>query len=439
MDAQRPDTHQKALAINLDASVYGTLDEIGAGQEVARWFLQVGGASGTVAKTISAYDMTVSDAIYGKASRYVSRPRVEAMLEHEYALLVERLGPSKGSTTRFFAFADTISARNFAGTNECHGWLGIRFQRTPGGAANTVVLHANLLDQNNLLQQQAVGILGVNLIDAVLNHVADPADFLTALFEELAGRIEVDLIAVDGADLRGVDERRLTIELLRHGLAAAVLLPVNGVPVPPSEVLRKRPLVLAPGVFYEPGAEHGALLSGARARLCSELTADSRDPLCLFVLTTRHPDSDVEPSAEELLRRADGLRAMGSDVLIARAPQLYSVVRYALRYTDAEIRIAIGAATVGDLLASRHYRNLDGELMEALAQLFACNVRMYVYPTPAQLLQRLDPASAAWFGPPDADGMTVLEHLSVPPPVSHLLAYLIESGFMQSVPASAAE
>jgi hypothetical protein len=437
MSDPRPDTHQKALRINLDATVYGTLAEIGAGQEVARWFLQVGAASGTVAKTISAYDMTVSDAIYGKASRYVSRERVEAMLAHEYELLLERLAPAKGATTRFFAFADTIAARNFSGTNECHGWLGIRFQTAPGGAANTVVLHTNLLDQNNLLQQQAVGILGVNLIDAVLHHQNDSNDFLAALHDELAGRLEVDLIAVDGPDLAGIDDRLITLDLLRSGLAEAVLLPVAGVPVPPSEVLRKRPLVLAPGVFDRPDAVHAALLEGARARLATELGEDARKPLCLFVLTSRHPDSDDEPSSAEMLRRVDSLRQMGSDVLVARAPQLYRIVRYALRYTSAEVRIAIGAATFADVVAARHYRHLDGELMEALAHLFACNVRMYVYPTPAKLLDRLDPTSAAYFGPPDAKGMNILEHLAVPPPVSHLVAYLIESGFIESVPAKA--
>ncbi|MDX2166308.1 MAG: hypothetical protein SF182_04570 [Deltaproteobacteria bacterium] len=435
MSEPRPDTHQKALSINLDASVYGTLAEIGAGQEVARWFLQVGAASGTVAKTISAYDMTVSDAIYGKATRYVSRERVEAMLAHEYDLVCERLSASKGATTRFFAFADTIAARNFSGTNECHGWLGVRFQTAPGGAANSVVLHVNLLDSNNLLQQQAVGILGVNLIYAVLHHSADAEDFLTALHDELGGRVEVDLIAVDSPDLPGIDDRLLTLELLRTGLAEAVLLPVEGPPVPPDEVLRKRPLVLAPGVFEEPDEVHAALLAGARQRLESELAGAARPPLSLFVLVSRHPDRDVEPSSAEMLRRVDALREMGSDVLVTRAPQLYRIVRYALRYTNAEVRIAVGAASIADLMASRHYRNLDGELLEGLAHLFACNVRLYVYPTPASLLERLDPASRAWFGAPQPGGMTRLEDLVIPPPLSHLVTYLVESGFMQSVPA----
>ena len=160
----QPDTHQKALEINLDPTIFGSFAEIGAGQEVARWFLRVGAASGTVAKTVSAYSKPVSDSLYGTASRYVSMQRLEAMMDQEWNLLLAQLQQSMDSHTRLFAFADTISARNFAGTNECHGWMGIRFQDRPLGSPNDVVLHLNLRDPANILQQEAVGIVGVNLI-----------------------------------------------------------------------------------------------------------------------------------------------------------------------------------------------------------------------------------------------------------------------------------
>ena len=429
------DTHQKALALNLDPTIYGTIAEIGAGQEVARWFLQVGAASGTVAKTISAYDMTVSDAIYGKVDRYVSRDRVEGMLEHEFPLLLERLAATKGAQTRFFAFADTISARNFAGSNECHGWLGIRFQAVPGGAPNSLILHVNLLDRNNLLQQQAVGILGVNLIYAVYHQRDSVAGFLAALIDELSGRLEIDLIALDGPDLSNVDERVAMLELLHHNLAEAVIFPVQGPPVPPSELLRKRPLVMAPDVLDRPEPMHAAMLADARARLAAELAHEERAPLSLFVLSARYPGESGAVSTAELQARVELLRGMGSDVLVARVPEIYRVVRYALRYTAAQIRIAVGAATVAEILKTRYYQDLDGELMEALANLFACNVRMYVHPTPERSLQQLDPAAVTWFAPAGADGMVTLEHLRIQPPISHLLAYLVESGFLHSVPA----
>lgn len=162
--AATSDPAQKALQINLDASRYGTLAEIGAGQEVASWFFRVGAASGTIAKSMSAYDMTFSDSIYGKTGRYVSKERLFAMLDHEYSLLLERLAPSRASTTGFFVFADTVSARNFTGTNECHGWMGVRFQAAPGAQPDQIVIHVHMNDKDNVRQQQALGILGVNLL-----------------------------------------------------------------------------------------------------------------------------------------------------------------------------------------------------------------------------------------------------------------------------------
>jgi hypothetical protein len=430
------DTHAKALSINLDPTTYGTFAEIGAGQEVARWFLQAGGASGTVARTVSAYDMTFSDAVYGKVGRYVSRDRLEGMLEYEYALLLERLSASKGATTRFFAFADTISARNFAGTNECHGWVGLRFQVAPGGPPNDVILHVNLLEPANLLQQQAVGILGVNLIFAAFNQRQSAPGFLAGVFQDLAHRLEVDLIALRGPEFAGIDAAAANIELLQNHLAEAVIFPVEGPPVPPSELLRKRPLVLTPGVFAHAEPVHAAMTAAARKELLSEIDATEREPLPLFVLTSRHPGETAGSSTAELASRLDALRQLGTDVLVVAAPEVYRVVRYALRYTTAPIRVVTGSLTVADLLQTRHYDHLDGALMEALAQLFACNVRMYVYPTPAAMLVRLDPSVAAWISAPEGGGMIALEHLVVPPPASHLLAYLVASGFMRPIAAA---
>ena len=169
----RRDTHGKALTLNLDSSIYGTLAEIGAGQEVARWFLSVGAASGTVAKSISAYDKIVSDDIYGSGTRYVSKERLLAMLDGEYQQLLDRLNPARGKDTRFFVFADTIAARNYQGTNEQHGWLGIRFQTEPGSQPSQMLLHINLRDSTAHLQQQAIGILGVNLVYAVFHQRSD--------------------------------------------------------------------------------------------------------------------------------------------------------------------------------------------------------------------------------------------------------------------------
>ncbi|MEW6271130.1 MAG: hypothetical protein AB1689_17750 [Thermodesulfobacteriota bacterium] len=428
----RLDAQQKALAVNLEPTIYGTIAEIGAGQEVARTFLQAGGASGTIAKTVSAYDMTFSDAIYGKVSRYVSRERVDGMLEHEYTLLLERLAATRGPTSRFFVFADSVSARNFAGTNECHGWIGLRFQHVVGGEPSQIVLHVNLLDPTNLLQQQAVGVLGVNLIHAAYFRNESMAALLAATVENVEGRVEIDLVACDGAVFAGVDERRTLVDLVRAGCAEAVLVPREGRLVPPSEVVRKRAIVLVPGVFSRAEPVHHAMLR-AGCDLLSAEHPEQREPLPLFVLATRHPGENSDAGTGELVDRAEALRELGASVLIVGRPEVYNVVGYLLRYTSAPIRISIGSLTVADVLQERYYGDLDGALMEALARLFAYNVRMYVHPMPAGLLDRLDPGVARWIGEPDADGLIGLEQLSVAPPACHLLRYLVESRFLRPV------
>src|SRR5690242_6157708 len=231
---EKLDTHHKALTLNLDPSTFGSFAEIGAGQEVARWFLLVGGASGTVAKTISAYDKEVSDDLYGSGSRYVSKQRLDAMLDSEWTQLLTQLSKTRGQQTRFFCFVDTVSARNFAGTNDSHGWIGLRFQLQPGGPHNDVLLHINMRDPSNVLQQEAIGILGVNLIYAVFYEMKAKESFLKGLAEDVApGRIEIDY-----ADLRGPvfeiwDHRELLVHLVREALAEAVFFPSQGALVPP--------------------------------------------------------------------------------------------------------------------------------------------------------------------------------------------------------------
>src|ERR1700736_4097158 len=242
---EKPDTHHKALTINLDTSTFGSFAEIGAGQEVARWFLLVGGASGTVAKTISAYDKEVSDDLYGSGSRYVSKQRLEAMLDSEWTQLLTQLTKTRGPQTRFFCFVDTVSARNFAGTNDAHGWIGLRFQSQPGAPPNDVLLHINMRDPSNVLQQQAIGILGVNLIYAAFYEVQTQGSFLGGLAQDVvAERIEIDNVDLRGPAFETWERRALLVHLVRAGLAEAVFFPTKGSPVPPSEVLYKKAVVL---------------------------------------------------------------------------------------------------------------------------------------------------------------------------------------------------
>jgi hypothetical protein len=222
-------TNRKALSINLDAQRYGTFAEIGAGQEVARYFFQAGGAAGTIAKTISAYDMTFSDEIYGKAPRYVSRERLDEMLRHEYQLLLQRLGEIRGATTGFFVFADTVSARNFKGTNECHGWMGVRFQRNPLEEPSDIVIHVRMQDKENVLQQQALGVVGVNLCYGAFFLHENPDRLVESLSDNIeVERIEVDMAMVRGPAFEATDNRLLSLHLLQSGLTNAVMFSPDG-------------------------------------------------------------------------------------------------------------------------------------------------------------------------------------------------------------------
>src|SRR5580658_5662996 len=232
---QFTDIHAKALAINLEASCYGTFAEIGAGQEVARWFLSAGAASGTVAQAISAYDKTVSDDTYGAGTRYVSKERLLAMLDYEYQLLLARLAKERGAHTRFFVFADTVATRNYQGTNEQHGWLGVRFQAEPDGEPNQILLHINLVDPTAQLQQQAIGTLGVNLIYAAYHQRSSSGEFLTGLFDDLSvERIEIDVLELSGPVFAGVDSRLWALDLLRKDMCRALVFDSNARAVEPA-------------------------------------------------------------------------------------------------------------------------------------------------------------------------------------------------------------
>src|SRR6478672_10679930 len=248
--SEKLDAHHKALILNLDPSTFGSFAEIGAGQEVARWFLIVGGASGTVAKTISAYEKRVSDKLYGSGSRYVSRQRLEAMLDTEWTQLLSQLDITRGSQTRFFSFVDTVSARNYAGTNDPHGWIGLRFQLEPAAAPNDILLHINMRDPANNLEQEAIGILGVSLIYAAFYQLQTKESFFDGLAQDVVReRIEIDFVDFRGPAFAGWDRSTVLAHLVRAGLAEAVFFSATGASVPPTEAFYKKAVVLAPGYF----------------------------------------------------------------------------------------------------------------------------------------------------------------------------------------------
>ena len=438
-NTQNLDTHHKALILNLDSSTFGSFAEIGAGQEVARWFLTVGGASGTVAKTISAYDKEVSDDLYGSRSRYVSKQRLEAMLDKEWTELQTQLGKTHGPQTRFFSFADTVEARNYAGTNDPHGWIGLRFQMQPGGPPNDFVLHINLRDPTNVLQQNAIGILGVNLIFAAFYQSQTKDSFLEGLAEGVVReRIEIDFVEFGGPAFSGWDPQSVMTHLVRAGFAEAVWFSAKGLAGPPSEVLHKRPVVLAPGYFGHVDAAHAQIHIELLAAGVKELRKESREadakPIGLFCITAAafEPGAPT-PEIPDLLWRINALLARGSDVLLFRARELYAMTGLVNRYTKAPLRFVAGLSLIIRALVDP-YGNLQGRRFEALARLFAQNVRIYAYPmNVAHLQEWLQSNSAAGWEWSETNGWVSANQLRHIPPLGHLYEYLLASNFLVAI------
>jgi len=429
------DTHHKALTLNLEPSIFGSFAEIGAGQEVARWFLVVGAASGTVAKAISAYDKEVSDDLYGSGSRYVSRQRLDAMLDREWTQVLNQLDKARGSQTRFFCFVDTVSARNYAGTNEAHGWVGLRFQREARGQPNDILLHINLLDPTNLLQQEAIGILGVNLIYAAY-YQSQPKEYLLSnIAKEVESRLEIDYVDLQGPAFETWDRRALLVHLVRAGFAKAVCFPSSSAPFPPTEVLHRKAVVLAPGYFVhadEAHAEiHKRMLASAIQQLQAELGETKPAPAGFFCLNLAPLDAkDAMPEIPEVLQRIDALGARGGDVLLVRERELYTMTDFVNRYTKEPVRFVVGLSLLIRALED-HYRRLDGSFLAALSRLFAQNVRIYAYPMAAvNLRESIQGFSTLDWGLSEANGWVSARQLRPAAPFGHLFAYLLASNFL---------
>lgn len=429
---EKYDTHRKALALNLDDTIFGSFAEIGAGQEVARWFLRVGGASGTVAKTISAYDKEVSDQLYGTGTRYVSKARLQAMLETEWAQLLGQLQASRGTDTKFFSFVDTVSSRNFAGTNDCHGWVGLRFQRRPLAAPNDIMLHVNLRDPSNGEQQEAVGILGVNLIYAAFHLLGSPEEFLASVFEDLGlQRVEIDLLECSGPVFEDWDRHEIHAFLVASGYAQAVVFPADNQLVPANELLYKRLLVLAPGGFDIVSRLNANLLQGTLAQLPSAELAESKGGLALFCLSVVGTGGDEgNIPVEEIPNCVKTLQKLGYGVILFRARELYKMSAFVNRYTKSRIHFAVGVSGLFRVLNDR-YKDLPGTLLEGIARLFMQNVRVSVYPmTTEEVERRVDMGGLTGWRWKETDGMITADDLHPPKPLDHLYEYLLSSEFI---------
>ena len=419
---------RKALEINLDPSSYGTFAEIGAGQEVADWFLRAGAASGTVAQTICAYDKAFSDERYGQGTRYVSRERLLAMLEREYQTLEPQLRASRGSEVRFFAFADTVAARSFRGDNEQHGWVGLRFQAAVGAKPSDILLHVALRDRTVEMQRSALGILGVNLVHAAFRQKAEPAQFLAAVFEGLSlDRLEIDVIELTGPAFDGQDSRLWCLEALRLGLARALLFDATGRPDQPSTVLRKRSLIVEGSDGGAEAVDPRTLVAAAFAQLDCEERPELKPMLLLDVrlqsLTSIGADA---ATVGDRLRRL----AARAPILVTDQSVLHPVVEYLRRYTSGPIRMVTSVAVFADLMSGT-YETLPGALLESLGKLLVEDVRLYIHPVPVRTFQEgraKDPRRRVNASP---SGRSVtLDDLRCEPPLDHLLHYLRGGGWL---------
>ncbi len=412
-------TIQKALEINLDPAKYGTIAEIGAGQEVARFFFRAGGAAGTVAKTMSAYDMKFSDAIYGveEDRRYVSRSRLLKMLSHEYDLLIERISDSRPKNTTFFVFADTVAARGYKSKGECHGWLGVRIQAYPKAEPCDIILHVRLLDDDNHLQQEALGSLGVNLIYGAFYHHKTPEKLIESLIDNIGPhRIEVDTIEFLGPYFEDLDNRLLALHLVKAGLTNAILFSPSGEVRQPSDVLRKQSIMVLRGSFRPVTHVNMDMLKCGMLKFQQEPGVDPEQVVTIAEITTAKLVAGDVIDPRDFLARVDMLNALGLNVLISNFVRFFRLREYLNRYTQRLIGIVLGVDNILDIFDEKFYDGVEGGILEAFGKLFPGHSKMYVYPKLA-----------------NDNTLITAETLEVPRHLRHLYLHLRENGFIDAL------
>jgi hypothetical protein len=413
-------TYEKAQELNLDPMVYGTFAEIGAGQETANCFFRASGTAGLVAKTISAYDMTMSDAIYGQADRYVSAVRLSSMIDHEYSILLERLGPKRGKDTTFFSFCNTVRARGWKDDGECHGWLGIRFQMKPGDPPSDIVLHVRLLDVRTIDQMEALGTIGVNLIHSAFRYRGHLQKFVDSLVDNLvAGRVEVDLLKFTGHGYSFFDNRLCALQLVESGLTDATMFLPSGEVVQPAEALYRHPVLLLRGSFDPVMNVHHKILEPAREGFVSYLSDVDRMSaieLCEISMQNLLRGRGVDPV--DFLDRADALQSLGKTVLLSRCAEFHRIAAFLHRYTSKPVGIILSIGLLNELFKPKWSENLAGGLLESFGRLFKDGVTLHVFP---------------WKNRKNGELVTA-ETFRAPEDSVHLYRHFLANGRIQSIP-----
>jgi len=408
---------QKALSLNLDSSIFGAIVEIGAGQEVARQFFSAGGAAGTIAKTMSAYDMKVSDEIYGEAHRYVSRERLEQMLKKEYDLVVQRLTEVRPRNTTFFSYAATVAAKAYGRKSESHGWVGMRLQLRPGEPPNEIILHVRMLEDDAQAQSEALGMLGVNLIYGAFHHPSHPEQIIDSLLDNIGqDRIEVDLINFAGPAFEYVENRLMNLRLIRSWLTRAVMFDPTGQSVAPMDILYKAPVQIIRGSFKPPTKVHIDMLDGVRHQFLETTNVDEEEVLQLAEITISELVTGDNVNDSDFLARVDLLNSLGLPVLISDYVRFFRLRTWLRNFTQRPICMSISVLDFAAVFDEKFYEGLEGGILEAIGKLFPDNTHVFVYPSRQN------------------GELVTLENVSVPESQRYLLKYLIANEKM--IPAS---
>lgn len=432
-------TNRKALTVNLDPAKYGTFAEIGAGQEVARMFFQAGGAAGTIAKSMSAYDMTFSDAIYGKAPRYVSQERLMTMLGHEYELLHQRLSEKRGAETNFFVFADTVVAKSYRGNNDCHGWMGMRFQHEPNAEPSEIIMHVRMWDKDNIHQQEAIGIVGVNLIYGAFYYREEPTKLVQSLADNIgAERIEVDMLQISGPAFPPTDNRLLSLQLVQVGLTNAVMFGPEQTVLQPSEVLRKKAILVERGSFRPVTHVNVDMLNCACAQFMQDEKVKGKELVVLMEITMNNLLASGDLDAGDFLSRVDLLGDIGMTVLISNYSEYYRLTSYFRRYTAEMIGVAMGVNNLLEVFNEKYYENLPGGILESFGRLFRNAVKLYIYPMRQAAFDRYidagHPAGAPGLSHAFSSNVLInARNLQVPSNLANLYAHLLENHYIECI------
>lgn len=382
LQTHRLTPRQKALAINLDANIYGTFAEIGAGQETVRHFFRVGGASNTIAKAMSAYDKAFSDAIYGKEpkSRYVTQERLKKMLIYENNLIEERVCFEDFPERKYFSYANTVTTINYSKTTQGHGWVGVRFQTKPNGAYNQIILHIKFKQNDAVHQQETLGALGVNLIYGAFNYYDNPRELIESLYDHIPkDSIEVDMIDFSGEDFQYVDNRLMSLQLIKKGMTQAVIFTPEGNNMLPADLLYKKNIFVVRGSFRPVTLVNLDMFIKGLELFKKDIEQDSEVEV-LFEITIANLRADGDIDERDFLDRVDVIGKLGYNVIISNYSEYYRLTDYFAGYTNQKIGVVMGVNNLIEVFDEQYYQKLSGGILEAFGKLFRKDVKVYLYP-----------------------------------------------------------